>query len=56
MTVVSQWIKDVVDHGRDLSKWEEQFIESISDQFDRTHRLSERQIEVLERIWEEKAR
>ena len=37
-----------------LTKWEIQFMESITDQFERTARLSERQIEILDRIYCEK--
>jgi hypothetical protein len=37
-----------------LTKWEEGFLESISDQLERTGSLSERQAEILERIYTEK--
>ena len=40
--------------ARRLSKWEQSFIESIRDQFDRTQSLSERQKEILERIYVDK--
>lgn len=35
-----------------LSDWERSFVESISDQWARNHRLSDRQKEVLGNIWD----
>lgn len=37
-----------------LTKWEEGFIESITDQFERLNNLTDRQIEILNKIWIEK--
>ncbi len=37
-----------------LTAWEQDFVESVTDQFNRNGRLSERQFQVLERIHEEK--
>ena len=37
-----------------LTDWERQFIESVSDQWDRRHSLSDKQREILERIYVEK--
>lgn len=37
-----------------LTKWEADFIESLREQFDRTHTLSDRQVEILDRIYLEK--
>ena len=39
---------------KSLTHWEVSFIESISDQYQRTRSLSDRQIEVLDRIYSEK--
>ena len=39
---------------RDLTKWEEDFVTSVTDQFERRGSLSDRQIEILERIYAEK--
>ena len=36
-----------------LTNWEEDFIESIRDQFDERGSLSERQAEILEKIYSE---
>ena len=37
-----------------LTKWEEDFIESLADQFETRKSLSDRQYEILERIYSEK--
>lgn len=51
---LKEWIKIIQEEGHDLSVWEENFVESISEQLDKKGFLSERQIEVLERIYSEK--
>ena len=40
--------------SRELTKWEENFIESVSDYYHRRGTLSDAQFEVLERIYAEK--
>lgn len=40
--------------SKPLTPWELQFIESISDQWDRTRHLSDKQLDILERIYAEK--
>ena len=40
--------------ARGLSKWEQSFLESVRDQFDHTRSLSEKQKEILERIYVDK--
>lgn len=40
--------------GRNLSKWEEDFINSIKEQFEKRRTLSEKQEDVLRRIYEDK--
>ena len=52
--IIQRWITDVEDNGRNLTKWEEDFIESIGEQFADTGSLSDRQQEILERIRAEK--
>ena len=53
---VAEWIRMVNEESsKPLTKWEESFMESITDQFERTGSLSERQLEILERIYAEKA-
>jgi hypothetical protein len=39
---------------KELTKWEENFLESIGDQFEKRGSLSDRQTEILERIYAEK--
>lgn len=36
----------------ELSKWEEDFITNVTDQVNRYNRISEKQLEILERIYE----
>lgn len=47
-------LEDIELHGRDLTEWEENFVKSVRKQFDRKGTLSDRQIEILERIYAEK--
>lgn len=54
--VIRQWINDVINDGWNLTKWEENFIASIDEQFARSGSLSERQTEILERIYTEKVK
>lgn len=55
MAKVSEMLADLVAPRKALTKWEEQFVESVSDQFDRNGSLTPKQIETLEKIHEEKA-
>ena len=52
--VLEQWIGAVNEGGRRLTAWELQFMESITEQFDGGSSLSEKQEELLERIYVEK--
>lgn len=52
--VIEDWINQVNEEGKNLSKWELSFMESITDQFERKRWLSDRQEEILERIYAEK--
>lgn len=52
--VLKQWITAVNDEGRKLTDWEVQFMESITEQFDNSGGLSEKQEEILEKIYVEK--
>ncbi len=51
---VGDWILLVNDEGQGLDAWELGFMESITDQFERTRTLSEAQIDMLERIYTER--
>lgn len=49
------WLDTIEAEGRDLSKWEEDFCQSIRERFDAGRfNLSEKQAEILERIYVEK--
>lgn len=52
--VVADWIESVNSEGRGLAAWELGFMESIADQFERSGSLSDRQEEILERIYANK--
>lgn len=52
--IIEDWINTVQLSGRDLSKWEQDFMESIQDQFERKKWISDKQEEILERIYSEK--
>ena len=49
---VESQIEDCEKRSEKLSEWELGFIDSISKQFDKTGSLSQRQCEILDRIWE----
>lgn len=49
------WLDTIETEGVNLTKWEEDFCQAVRDQFDAGRfRLSERQVETLERIYSEK--
>jgi hypothetical protein len=48
------WIDKIADEGVNLTKWEQEFVESVDEQRTSGRRLSERQAEILERIYSEK--
>ena len=52
--VIKQWIDDVINTGRRLTQWEQEFITDISEQFDGRGTLSAKQEEILERIYANK--
>lgn len=39
--------------SKSLTKWEENFVESLTEQFERKKSLSDRQLEILDRIYTE---
>ena len=49
--VIRQWIERINEEGRGLSQWEQQFMESITDQAGVSGSVSEKQQEILERIY-----
>lgn len=50
----AHYLKTVLEDGVGLSKWESDFIQSLDDQFSERGSLSEKQMEVLERIYTDK--
>lgn len=52
--VIKQWIDHINNEGHALSKWELDFMESITDQFERRQSVSDKQEEILERIYTDK--
>ena len=48
------WIDTIQEQGVNLTKWEEDFISSLNEQRGSNRKLSERQAEILERIYSEK--
>jgi len=51
---IQSWIDYINEHGINLTKWEEDFMESITDQFAVRNSLSDKQEEILERIYTDK--
>jgi len=52
---LQDWITRSREGYKILSAWEEEFLDSIEEQLERRGTLSDRQIEILERIYTEKA-
>lgn len=52
--VIEDWISTVESEGRGLTDWEQHFIESIREQFEQRGTISDKQEEILERIYAEK--
>lgn len=55
-SVLNEWIIAVQQDSHDLTQWEADFIDSLSAQFEQRKSMSERQEEILERIYAEKTR
>lgn len=52
--VVRLWIQTCLEEGQGITKWENDFLVSIEEQFKRRGSLSEKQLEILERIYADK--
>jgi hypothetical protein len=52
--IIEDWLSKVNDEGVNLTKWEEDFIESLSDQWAMRKNISDKQEEILERIYTNK--
>ena len=53
-TLIETMLNALETPSRELTKWEENFLESIADQYQKRGSLSDRQIEILDRIYSEK--
>ena len=53
---INQWLDSIQETGRGLTKWEQDFVESIGLQLDDRGTISDRQEEILERIYAGKTR
>ncbi len=53
---IRHMLQELESLGHNLTAWEQRFLESVMDQFDRTGSLSDKQKSVLERIYNERVR
>ena len=51
---ISHWISTINEAGRGLTMWEEDFMESVTEQFDERGSVSDKQEEIIERIYADK--
>lgn len=55
--VYHSWVNAILDEAQDeLSDWENTFVDSIADQLIAGRNLSEKQANILERIYSEKTK
>ena len=52
--VIKDWIEALEHPRRALTTWETDFVESVSEQFESRGSISDKQEEILERIYAEK--
>lgn len=50
--MIAQMLSVLIKPNADLTKWEQDFIDSINDQFESKGNLSDKQCEILERIYD----
>jgi len=48
---IEHWFKEIEETGVNLTKWEQDFVESVKVQYQERGKLSEKQQEILERIY-----
>jgi hypothetical protein len=48
------WVKRSLEDGKGITAWEAQFLTSLETQLEKGKVLSEKQVEILERIYSEK--
>jgi hypothetical protein len=52
--VVEKWIKTALEDGKGITAWENDFLVSVGEQLERKGTLSDKQEEIVERIYSEK--
>ena len=52
--IISHFLHELETPYKPLTQWEEGFIESVTEQFQERGTLSDRQFEILEKIYAEK--
>jgi len=52
--VIKNWIDTINEEAINLSKWEQDFMESVTEQFERKGSVSDKQEEIIERIYADK--
>jgi len=53
-SVLKDWIERINTEGRGLTKFEESFMLSVTDKAERGIKLSDREAEIIERIYAER--
>jgi len=51
---IREWLDAIRDDSDGLTKWEQEFVDSVAKQFETRGSISDRQEEILERIYAEK--
>lgn len=54
METVRKWIKTCQEDGKGITAWENEFLNSVSEQLERKGTLSDKQVAIVERIYAEK--
>ena len=52
--VIARWITIIQEDGRNVTQWEYDFVASLDEQMEQRGGISDRQEEILERIYAEK--
>lgn len=52
--VIQDWLDKIKYEGINLTKWEEDFVDSVAEQFSKYKRISDKQENILERIYAER--
>lgn len=50
----AHFIKTLIEEGQGLTNWEEDFVASVEEQMEKISSLSDKQLEVLERVYANK--